>query len=276
MINRWIGIATLALMLSVNAALLVRDFLPDWVAGEPPATRALELRDGDEINTQFGIYDRNGNRIGRSWTRTKRDSELVLVRHRTVIESLYLPVETDFKAVRIETRLNFHEQSRLDDLRITVFGLPITVKLEGEFYLPDDFACTWQVGPQRGEFQLPAHATRAIGDFIRPFESLTGLYVGKTWRLQLLNPLSGVVPDWGVRNMATNGLLVRVTGTEGIEHRGEPVEAFVVQAEKIKAWVTPAGRVIRQEFDVPLLGKLLLVDEPFDKSLRGQALRSIP
>ena len=90
MINRWIGIATLGLMLSVNAALLVRDFLPDWMAGEPPLTRALELRDGDEINIQFGLYGREGHRIGHSWTRTKRDRELVLVRHRTVIDSLYM------------------------------------------------------------------------------------------------------------------------------------------------------------------------------------------
>ena len=273
MINRWIGIATLGLMLSVNAALLVRDFLPDWMAGEPPLTRALELRDGDEINIQFGLYGREGHRIGHSWTRTKRDRELVLVRHRTVIDSLYLPLETAFNTVRIETRLNYREESGLDELRVNVFGLGIPIKLEGEFFLPDDFACTWQVGAQRGEFQLPAHTTRAMGDFIRPFESLTGLYVGKTWRLQLLNPLSGIVPDWGVRNMVTNGLLARVTREEQIEHRGASVEAFVVEAEAMRAWVTPAGRVIRQEFELPLLGTLLLVDEPYDESLRGQSSR---
>jgi hypothetical protein len=276
MINRWIGIATLALMLSVNAALLVRDFLPDWLAGEPPVTRAAELRDGEEINVQFGLYNREGHRIGRSWTHSKRDRELVLVRHRTVIDSTYLPVETELRTVRIETRLNYRAPSQLDELRVNVIGLGVTIKLEGEFYLPDDFACHWQVGPQRGEFQLPAHATRAMGDMIRPFESLAGLYVGQTWRLQLLNPLSGVVPDWGARKMATSGLLVRVTRTEEIEHGGALVEAFVVEAEGMRAWVTPAGRVIRQEFELPLLGTLLLVDEPYDEALRMQSLRNAP
>ena len=91
--------------------------------------------------------------------------------------------------------------------------------------------------------------------------------------MELVNPLSGLVPDWGVRNMSTNGLLVRVTKTETIEHRGASVEAFVVEAEGIRAWVTPAGRVIRQEFELPLLGTLLLVEEPFDSTLRGQASR---
>lgn len=273
MINRWIGLATLALMLSVNAALLVRDFLPDWMAGEPPASRALELRDGQEISLQFGIYDREGRCIGHSWTRSMRHGELVGVRHRTVIDSLHLPIETELKAVRIDTNLNYHNQARLDELRVRVHGLGPTIKLEGEFYLPDDFACRWQVGPQRGEFQLPAHATRAMGDFIRPFESLTGLFVGQTWRVELVNPLSGIVPDWGAREMATRSLLVRVTGTEQIAYRDGSVEAFVIEAEQMRAWVTPAGRVIRQEFTLPLLGTLVVMEEPYDEDLRRRVLQ---
>jgi hypothetical protein len=273
MINRWIGIVTLGLMLSANAALLMRDFLPDWMAGAPPISRAQELRDGEEINIQFGLYNREGHRIGHSWTYSTRHGELVSIQHRTVIDALSLPLDTGLETVRIDTRLNYREQSRLDELSVQVFGLGIWIKLEGEFYLPDDFACKWQVGAQRGEFQLPAHVTRAMGDMIRPFESLTDLYVGKTWRLEVLNPLSGLVPDWGVRNMTTTGLLVRVTGTEEIEYRGVPVEAFVIESEGIRAWVTPAGRVIRQELELPLLGTLLLVDEPYDESLRGQSSR---
>jgi hypothetical protein len=59
------------------------------------------------------------------------------------------------------------------------------------------------------------------------------------------------------------------------------VEAFVVEAEGMRAWVTPAGRVIRQEFELPLLGTLLLVEEPYDpflrgRSSRGQSLRNTP
>ncbi|MBU0617110.1 MAG: hypothetical protein KKI02_05290, partial [Planctomycetes bacterium] len=49
--------------------------------------------------------------------------------------------------------------------------------------------------------------------------------------------------------------------------------ANILEAEGMRAWVTPAGRVIRQEFELPLLGTLLLVDEPYDESLRGQSSR---
>jgi hypothetical protein len=273
MINRWIGLATLGLMLSVNAALFVRDILPDWLAGAPPASRALALGLADELNTQLGIYDREGHCIGRSWTRCARSGNLVAVQHRTVIYAAHLPLDTELDAVRIDTNLSYYEQDRLDELRVRVHGLGVVIKLEGEFYLPDDFACKWQVGARRGKFQLPAHVTRAMGDVIRPFESLTGLHVGQSWRLELLNPLSGIIPDWGSRNMMTDGVLVRVTRTEEIEHQGAMVQAYVIEAERLRAWVTLEGRVIRQQFDLPLLGTLTLVDEPYDDALRQRVLR---
>ncbi len=65
--------------------------------------------------------------------------------------------------------------------------------------------------------------------------------------------------------MATSSVLVRVTGTESIEHNGRVVEAFRVEADRAVAWVTSDGRVLRQEVDLPLLGRLTLIDEPFDQ-----------
>lgn len=276
MINRWIGIATLVLMLGVNAALMMRDVLPDWMAGEPPVSRALQLEPGDESHIQLGIYDQQGHCIGYSWTYSSRSGDLISVRHRTVIESLSLPLDTEIRAIRIDTNLNYLRHRGLDELRVWVFGLGIRIRLEGEFFPPNDFPCRWQVGSRRGEFLLPGEATRALGDMIRPFESLTGLSVGQSWRVELLNPLSGVIPDWGTRNMMTDGLLVRVTGIEEIEHRGAVVEAFVIEAERLRAWVSREGRVIRQEFELPLVGKLTLVDEPYDDELRQRVLHEVP
>ena len=48
---------------------------------------------------------------------------------------------------------------------------------------------------------------------------------------------------------------------EEIEYRGRSREVFVVESEHLRAWVLPAGQIVRQEFDLPLLGKLILVDE---------------
>jgi hypothetical protein len=272
MVNRWIGIVTLGLMLSANAALLVRDVLPDWLAGEPPESRALHLEPGDQIAAQLSIYDREGRCVGHSWTVGGRSGDLVAVHHVTILKSLKLPRGIVIPALRIDTDLNYHGQTSLDKLRVRVSGFGFPIRLEGEFYHPDIFACEWQVDDRRGNLQLPAEMTRALGDVIRPFESLTGLRVGQSWRVKVLNPLAGVIPDWGTRNMMTDTMLVRVTGMEQIEHAGAMVQAFVLEAEKLQAWVTPEGRVIRQELELPLFGTLTLVDEPYDAETRRDAL----
>ena len=158
-------------------------------------------------------------------------------------------------------------------MRIRVHGLGPPVRLDGAFYPPDHFPCTWQIGAQRGEFDLPADATRALGDIIRPLDGVSGLEVGQSWRINLLNPLAGMIPDWGARFMANQSMVVRVVRKEKIEHRGESVEAFVIQADKMQAWMTPEGRLIRQEYELPLIGRLVLVDEPVDKHKREIVLR---
>ena len=273
MINRWIGIATLGLMLSANAALLVRDVLPDWLAGEPPASPALGLSPGQELYVQFGLFDRELRRVGYSWTISQRSGELVEVRHVTVLQPLRLADDVQLPLLRIETDLNYHGRSTLDTLRVRVYGFGFPIRLEGEFYPPDDFPCEWQVDERRGKLHLPASATRALGDVVRPFDSLSGLEVGRSWRVKLLNPLAGLVPDWGPRNWVGNSLVVRVTGTERVEHRGTWREAFVVEADRLRAWVLPDGRVIRQELELPLFGTLVLVDEPYDPDLRAAVLQ---
>jgi len=275
MLNRWFGIVTLAFMLSVNAALWLRDVTPDWYAGTPPAARALNLESGQEICVQLGLFNEAGRRIGWAWTDSSRDEYLVKVRHLTVIRSLALPADVVTPMIKVDTALNYHGHATLDELRIHVFGLGVQVNLEGAFYPPNHFPCKWQVGSQRGEFDLPAESTRALGDVIRPFDGITGLTVGQSWRLHLLNPLAGVVPDWGARCMSNESLLVRVTGTEQIDYRGEPTPAFVLEADKMRAWITADGRLVRQDFELPLLGKLSLVDEPYDPATRERVLSEV-
>ena len=272
MINRWIGIAALGMMLSVNAALFVRDVVPDWYAGAPPSAVALDLATGDELDVQLGLFDEKGRRIGYAWTLSSRDEYLTKVRHQTVIRSLRLPGDVVTPMLRVDTDLNYHGRSIVDELRVRVSGLDMQVRLDGAFYPPDHFPCTWQVGAQRGEFDLPADATRALGDVIRPLDGLTGLEVGQSWRVSLLNPLAGMIPDWGARFMANQSMVVRVARIEQIDHRGEPVDAFVIEADKMRAWMTQDGRLIRQEYELPLIGRLVLVDEPYDASTRADVL----
>lgn len=272
MINRWLGIASLGLMLSVNAALLIREVLPDWLAGEPPRTRAFDLPPGKRIEAQCGIFDAEGHRIGYCWTRADRSGELVSIHNKTVLRRLSLPNGLSVPGLRVDTDLRYQNAQTLSELNVRVSGLEFPVRLEGEFVPPDMFPCEWQVGDRRGHFVLPAAATRAIGDVFRPFESLTGLYVGRSWRVSLLSPLAAIVSGWGARDSLASSVLVRVVGKEVIEHRGVPIEAFVLEAPGLRAWVGPDGQVIRQQVELPLVGTLTLVDERYDEELRWQLL----
>jgi hypothetical protein len=273
MINRWIGIVTLALMLSVNAALLLRDVLPDWLAGEPPTSRALQLEPGGEIRAQYGLFDRQGRRVGYSWTTSSRSGDLIAVRNSTILQSFALPRGLRTPALRIDTNLRYHGATTLEELRVQVHGFGIPIRLDGEFVPPDTFPCEWRVDTQVGSIVLPASATRAIGDVVRPFDSLTGLRVGQSWRVELLNPLAGVLPGWGSDNvMALGSIRVRVTKLERLMHQGALTEAFRLEAESMRAWVTREGRVIQQEIDLPLFGTLRLVDEPYDENARARVI----
>lgn len=273
MTNRLFGIATITLMLVANAALIARDILPSWLASDPPEPAALQLADREEVNVQFGIFNHE-QRIGYAWVSHERSGELVTARYVTALLPLNLPGKVETPAFHVETTMRYRGAKHLEELRVGVFGLGLPVTFTGEFYPPDEFACEWQVDERRGELVLPADATRAMGDVLRPFDGLTGLEVGQTWRVNMINPLAGVIPGWADRMMSSQGVLARVVAKATIEHRGETIETFVVATDRARAWVTPDGRVIRQELELPLLGDIRLEEEPFNVGIRYMVIHS--
>lgn len=284
MLNRWLGILSLGAMALANAALFKRDILPIWVAEEPPRHGATFLGPGDSIKIQVGIYDANKVRIGTAWTYTRvvpppepadtdasvdggqtqvRGQCRVRVFSRTNLRAMRLPGNLALPEVVIRTSLLFDERGLLDDLDIGLDGLDATIKLKGERFSATDFACQWQVGDQRGSFILPDSATRALGDVLRPFDTLPELYVGRVWRMELINPLAHVMPNSDRRGFDTESVLVRVTAEEKIQHRGREELTYRVEARGVRAWVLPEGRVLRQEVDLPFLGTLTILDEAY-------------
>ncbi len=272
MLNRWMGILAFLGMVTVNTLLLTRDVLPGWLAGDPPRSAALQLAEGQRLAEQVGIFDARGHRIGYAWSLCDRDLELTTIRNYTYLFPLRLPQDVSTPALRIDTVLRYHRNNRPDHLQVRVLGLGIPIRLEGEFYPPDDFGCEWQVSEQRGRFVLPAHRIQALGDVLRPFESLTGLHVGQSWHLETINPLAGLLPGWGVENMMTTRTLARVVARQPLETRGRTVDAFVVETDTARAWVAGNGRVLRQELDLPVFGRLVLISEPFDDETRQSIL----
>lgn len=268
MVNRLVGILCAGLMIGVNGALILRDFVPRWLAGPPPENDARLLQPGEVRRTQYAIYAEDGHLMGRSWTISQVNlAPALTIDSYTLLESAMLPNGMTTPRIRVHTFLSFFAENPVPEkLRIELEGLPLAVRLEGE-PLPPDFACIWVVGEQRGEFALPAESMQAIGDVLKPFDRLPGLWEGRTWRLNLFDPLSRILPDFLHGDIETDSVLVRVTRMEIIRHGGQDVPAYRVEAPGAVAWAASDGRVLRQEVQVPLLGRLTLLDEEWNSEL---------
>ena len=301
MVNRWIGIITLALMLIANAAVLLRDVVPNWMANDPPPSVVTTLTTSGVIRTQVGIFDDEDRELGRSWTVSKKTGigGIVTVETNTLLQPLSLPRSFRTPRVRIQTKLTFRtgEQAEIestrdanavstdhlppgdivvDDLDFRMHGLGIPISLKAEAMPQGDFPFEWQVGHRTGRGVLNSRAPAALGDVIRPFDRLPKLYEGRRWKIDLLDPLAQIMPGMDTSGFAMDPVIVEVTGREVIEYRGVSVKAFVVEGGGAKAWVDSGGRVLRQEVVVPVLGKLVLLDEPYDEKALDEAMRAVP
>jgi hypothetical protein len=282
MLNRWIGIVLGAAMILANATVTLRDVLPLWLPDNAPPTDAQLLAPEQERIVQVGIFDDEEHLVGRSWTLSRRHGlgDIVTVSTTTVLNPVPLPSGILTPRARIETSLVYkHKEQRVDELGFRMYGLGFPVEFNGEAMPTGEFAYQWQVGPSRGDGLLPASAPSALGDVIRPFDRLPDLYVGQTWRVKLIDPIAQIFPNLKQDRRAfdLDALVIRVTGKETIQHQGQPVETFLVRADdgSATAWVADDGRVLRQSVNVPLLGPLILVDEPYDKNARDKAKRYV-
>ncbi len=269
MINRSVGILSFVLMIAANVALVLRDVVPGLMAGSPPDPED-GLPPGTRYESQLAILDAHGELVGRNWTVAQTSGITMTVQSSTLLLPIRLPNGVRTPTVRVDTELG-HQERRIDSLVIRLHGLGVRTEMKGAFFPPDQFPCEWQVGEARGTFLLSADATRVFGDEFRPFYRLPGLYVGRTWRVKLINPLSQLMPSWGARAFSVDASLVRVVGRESIQHAGRSVECFRVESDRAVTWADETGRVIRTDVEIPVLGKLSLIDEPFDEEARRAA-----
>jgi hypothetical protein len=274
MINRWLGLGSCILMLSVNGALIMRDLAPGWRVGNPPPALMPQLEEDGDRYVQFGIFDASNRRIGSSWVQYSRTITLAMIRNWTLLESLALPSVTT-TPVLVEMQARYLTGERVDELEIHVRGLGVTVSFQGEFVPPNDFPCRWVFGDQEGALIIPADATRSFGSILQPFGSLPELHAGQTWKHELINPLAGMLPGWAMGDLAARFTIVSVKGVERYEHDGRSVLAHVIESDMSRAWVSPLGDVLRQEVSVPLLGQLTILLETYDEDARREAMRVV-
>lgn len=267
--NRWIGIVFAALMLSANTALLIHDVFPAWFAGAPPVSTAFDLHRGQSIRLQTGIYDSRGARVGTNWSESlvsgEGPGERIRTKSRTHLRIGALIPNTNSADLVIRTHLTFLRRGQLEEVDLYVGGLLADFTLKGERFAENEFPVQWTFADQRGSFMLPTNATDAIGDAIRPFHDLPGLFVGRSWRVNVVNPLAHLTGRDGPGGSTNDWILFRVTAEEEILHRGEFVRTFRIEAPQMRAWADEAGRVLRQEVELPLIGRLTLLDEPYEE-----------
>ncbi len=273
--NRLLGMLTFVAMLAVNAALIMRDVVPAWTAGAPPIVTVEQLEPGWTRTAYLGIYGPDGDSLGGVWSETWRIGDTLFIESMTVLDEFKLNGETLTPNLRIDLRLAYNEEGLLEELDLDVVGLGMTIGVRGEYLPPDEFTCDWTFDQRQGTFILPAEATRALGDARQPFQGLGDLRVGQTWRHETLDPLAMLLPGIQGQGMEPRPMIVQVTGEEKIEHQGISVRAKVLEAERVRAWISPLGEVLRQELTLPAFGRITLQGEPFDDNARARARRSV-
>lgn len=263
MLNRWIGILAFAGMLLANAAIFVQDVLPRWLPDDAPPTEAEILSRNEARYMQYGLFGEGGRRLGQSWTFSRRYADdRVTVTTTTLLEPLHVSGVLATPRVRLESLLTYRgSEGRVDEIDFRVHGLGFPVLFRGESYADREFACKWQVGERENSFLLDARMPAVLGDVIRPFHRLPKLYVGRRWRVKLLDPLTEIFPQLGQSGLDLEPVVLTVTRTEPFEYQGRVYEAFVVEGGEATAWVAPDGRVLCQVATLPLLGELRLLLE---------------
>ncbi len=254
---RWFGIAVVLFWGAMMTSLFMHDIWPHWAAGEPPLQMPPEKATKEESRYQSSISSKLG-RIGTSWVRFYNRDGNPLVHTQTLLDGLPFKLPP----LLVDSELTYTEDKTLDSLRIQVHGSPIRLELLGENY-GMDFSCELITGPgpdDRLGFKLDADAAAMMSDAFRPFTLLKGLYVGKTWRIRLINPL----PVLQGGKAEFESCLVRVTRRETIQHQGKAVECYKIESRNLRAWANDQGNVLVQEVDLPIFGTLTIRQEPFN------------
>jgi len=261
--NRIFGAVVIGTWLVAMTFLVRRDVLPFWSAQQAPSQIAP-----DRGSFQVAIRNEAGVRIGTTWITATPTENITTIQSTTLLDlraiASILPLR---KPLLCNTRLTYLSDGKLDQFSLKLKGAPIPIQVDGERCGPD-FACSTTFGGTTKTVSLDGRLSECLAETLRPFTHLKGLHVGQRWRIRLLDPFSLLREQKPVFKMQ----LVTVTEREAILHNGDRVDCFRIETEGTVAWADDTGRVLRQEVQIPLLGRWILTDEPFDWEARKKAM----
>ncbi len=264
--SRLLGLVIVTLWAVAFTTLIAYDVAPYWRTQEPPRGR---LPEGDY---QVGIFDKSNRRVGTCWTSLSPQPDLLAIQSITELSDLAaLRGLVRVPAMVIDSSLSI----TLPDERLQ--GFDVSLREHGEtlaelhaHQVGQDYSCVARVGGLQRHFSLDARASAVLSDSLRPFNYLPNLHVGQTWRIRMLD----VVELLRDQTATITPQLVRVTAREDIQLHGKSVNCFRIESDNAVAWADPAGRVLLQRVELPLLGPLEIRDEPFSIAARTAARRS--
>lgn len=263
--NRALGTLVTLTWLLAMGALINRDILPFWQTQEPPS------QDIPPGRLQVAISNQQGRQIGTTWVTTTPVASYTLVVSTTQLSVGALPgLSAVGGELFVETELTYAADQTLDEFSLKLESGALSAVVSGARY-GNEYACTATVGSITRTLSFDGELSSLLGDSLRPFTYLEGLRVGQSWRLHLIDPLALLKSQ----SLEFTTQLVRVTRREMIEHAGRAVECFRIETDGTVAWADDDGRILRQEVQIPFLGKWVISAEPFDEPSYERAKTAI-
>lgn len=280
--NRLFGILVVLMWLTATFGLIRRDVWPAITARQPPPTPSGELIARIGERHQYGIFRASsGARVGTSWMQLQSRPDFtngdVSNNAADVTSTTHLGPIIGNPPLNVELGLHLMADGTLDNFTFDIVGAhrmtgdPLRIHAEGESF-GQKLACKFQIGLMERTFSLDAATSSLVGDTFQPFACLPALEVGQAWRMQVIDPLTALT---GGGQLVPRTKLVRVVSKETIEIDGKKTDAFVVETEGARAWVDERGLVLRQQLDVPLIGRLVVQRERYDESALSNAKRVV-
>ncbi len=262
MFTRTTGMLVVPLWLAAMGWLVAHDVWPALTAQEPPLLQPSDWLREEGRQAQFTVYH-DGIEIGTIWTEYTVGQTSVQRTDVIWIQKFPLPIAP----LRLLVTSVFTPDGLFDEFTVALARRGTNISLHGERFHAD-FSFEFRNGPIPSTFKIPLTHGSLIGGGFNPFSQLTDLRVGRTWRMQVFNPVAALT---GVGNRFLS-MLVEVTGEETIATPTGYRRCFVVESHSAKAWVDERGAVLMQEMTLPMAGRFRMVREAvFDDRARARA-----
>jgi hypothetical protein len=245
--------------LATMSWLVVREVLPRYRAGEPPGF-TIELT--DEVGTDSLSANRvdwlflfQGSKIGTCFSEVRRNPDRTFDQ-KTHIKFDDISILDFFKPIKLQINYVVTQEGHL--VRMSVFGAA-KPEFEGDIkgVVEDGFLKITAVFRAYGQEVLkPDIAPVKVaetGNIVSPMHlqnRISGLWIGRTWSVPMMNSFSALVPSHSIKVPQLHATVFGDT----MEWRGEPVDCFRIdQAEPGKeaaarTWVRQRdGLLLKQE-----------------------------